>query len=385
MLHSFNSAKVPISIPALTPLQRSQLEDYRTKWLDIALCNSPSDRDMAEIGIYTAYESVRLKAPKEIIWADSPCSASKLATSMHYSQTNVIDKIRTILREKTSALLEHYLWSGVREEAVSSLRNPIYDQASTIFRHHISPAMTQDFCNTSEDFCLGQYDSHWLALFDFYSKVLKIDETEKMNGLGYVAQAAGPWWPMKDSVVISDRFKEIAMNNGQLHNPSGKAIEYADGWGTHALRGVRVPAYLIENPESITPAIINKENNQEIKRIMIEVFGFERYVLEGGGTLLSEDETGKLWMIKEYRDIHREHLFLVAVKNASKEPDGTYKSYLLRVPPWISSAKEGVAWTFGFDSELEAQARNWRMGRVLSAPTGAPLGTSNDYNPLQQS
>lgn len=40
---------------------------------------------------------------------------------------------------------------------------------------------------------------------------------------------------------------------------------------------------------------------------------------------------------------------MVEVVNATPEPDGTRRTYWLRVPPQTRTAKEGVAWTFGLD------------------------------------
>jgi len=38
---------------------------------------------------------------------------------------------------------------------------------------------------------------------------------------------------------------------------------------------------------------------------------------------------------------------MVEVHNSTPEPDGTRKTYYLRVPPTTRTAREAVAWTFG--------------------------------------
>lgn len=40
---------------------------------------------------------------------------------------------------------------------------------------------------------------------------------------------------------------------------------------------------------------------------------------------------------------------MVEVVNSTPEPDGTHRTYYLRVPPSIRIARPGVAWTFGVD------------------------------------
>ena len=42
---------------------------------------------------------------------------------------------------------------------------------------------------------------------------------------------------------------------------------------------------------------------------------------------------------------------MAEVKNATVEPDGSRKIYILRVPPDMRTAREGVAWTFGLTAE----------------------------------
>lgn len=38
---------------------------------------------------------------------------------------------------------------------------------------------------------------------------------------------------------------------------------------------------------------------------------------------------------------------MVEVVNCTSEPDGTHRTYWLRVPPRTRTARRGVAWTFG--------------------------------------
>ena len=42
---------------------------------------------------------------------------------------------------------------------------------------------------------------------------------------------------------------------------------------------------------------------------------------------------------------------MVEVINSTPELDNSFKTYFLRVPPNIKSAKEAVAWTFGKTKE----------------------------------
>ncbi len=45
--------------------------------------------------------------------------------------------------------------------------------------------------------------------------------------------------------------------------------------------------------------------------------------------------------------LNLEPVVAVEVINSTAEPDGTFKRYLLRVPPHVTTARAAVAWTFG--------------------------------------
>lgn len=52
-----------------------------------------------------------------------------------------------------------------------------------------------------------------------------------------------------------------------------------------------------------------------------------------------------------------EPVVMVEVVNSTPEPDGTRRTYWLRVPPRTLTAREGVAWTFGLSAEEYAPQR----------------------------
>ena len=76
---------------------------------------------------------------------------------------------------------------------------------------------------------------------------------------------------------------------------------------------------------------------------MIEKFGAANYLQDSNAKLISQDKVGKLWRKEIPED---EPLVMVELLNSTAEPDGSYKTYFLRVPPTIKTAREAVAWTF---------------------------------------
>lgn len=132
---------------------------------------------------------------------------------------------------------------------------------------------------------------------------------------------------------------------GRLHNDSGPAIAWPDGWSVYSVHGVRVPKELITDRSWLTVDRIRQERNAEIRRVMIERYGKDIYLKDSGAKMIHRDDWGTLWRTDFGRN--EEPLVVVEVVNSTPEPDGSYKNYFLGVPPTTTKAVEGVAWTFG--------------------------------------
>ena len=140
---------------------------------------------------------------------------------------------------------------------------------------------------------------------------------------------------------------------GRLDRGDGPALAYPDGFALYAWRGMPVPAEFLDALASLTPERIRTEENAELRRVMLEYYGYDRYLTDPAPSRC----TGRdriLWRIALEGD---EDVVMVEVVNSTPEPDGTYRTYWLRVPPRTRTAKEGVAWTFGLEGEAYAPVR----------------------------
>ena len=69
-----------------------------------------------------------------------------------------------------------------------------------------------------------------------------------------------------------------------------------------------------------------------------------------------EDECGVLWRKRwGYPTSLTGAWAAVEVRNGTAEPDGTHKTYFLRVPSQMRTAREAVAWTYGLMAEEYAR------------------------------
>ncbi len=164
-----------------------------------------------------------------------------------------------------------------------------------------------------------------------------------------LASAAGWWWPYAGFAVLSARPERLETMSGEIHCEDGPAVVYPDGWLVNAVRNVLLPATAFD-PDGLSAKDITEERNLEVRRVLLDLYGPDRYITDVGGTMVDADHAGELWSLPfsagpSVRASGR--MRMVRVVDATPQPDGTQRVYWLHVPPNMRSAQEAVAWTFG--------------------------------------
>jgi len=166
------------------------------------------------------------------------------------------------------------------------------------------------------------------------------------------------WLPHRRFVIACERPVELrswirpGATREELHHESGPAARWPDGWAVHAIDGVPVPERVVIGPDALTVDETLGEPNAEVRRVMCERRGYARLLGEAGGTLVDDDpEWGRLWRVDlrvppDEAIGDRDPVLLVECRNATAEPDGSFRRYVLRVPPTTRTAHEALAWTF---------------------------------------
>lgn len=114
-------------------------------------------------------------------------------------------------------------------------------------------------------------------------------------------------------------------------------------------RGVAVSERVAFHPESLMVEEILAETNAEVRRVMLERVGFERFFQHAHAEVLDQD-----------RDPGGERR-LLCVPLPQDEPlvclsvfcPSTGRRYVLRVPPTIRACRQAAAWMAGFDDPNE--------------------------------
>jgi hypothetical protein len=172
------------------------------------------------------------------------------------------------------------------------------------------------------------------------------EETWKLAGICRIAKSAGWWLPCQNICWISERHSVLERDErGRLHCASGPAVAYPDGWSIWAWHGVRVDRNVIASSETITTQQIESAVNVEARRVMIERYGFERFVRDAKFKPVQRDDFGTLF--RRAQGSLGFDLCFVEVVNSTAEPDGTFKRYMLPCRSWVRTAHEAVARSFG--------------------------------------
>ncbi|MFE7646102.1 DUF6745 domain-containing protein [Streptomyces phaeoluteigriseus] len=369
-------------------------------WRACAAAAVPADRVAAEAGVRRAYRRAGLAEPERVLWAASPREAVTLIRALDDRGPSVREAVRTAPWARERARLHaalgpagwaaHWaatggrLW-GTTQVLVERIRRGVLDEMTdgtgtagagpgtgTESRTGAGTATgtgTGTEARTGAgtgagagtggrtaeaelrllllDAVLGQHDAPWLAAFP--------TDREPLDGLAAVCRNAGWWWPFARVAVVCER--PVALHRdeaGRLDRGDGPALAYPDGFALYAWRGMPVPAAFLAELTALTPDRIRAEENAELRRVMLEHYGYDRYLADSGARPLHRDETGTLWRIDLDGD---EPVVMVEVLNSTPEPDGSRRTYWLRVPPSTRTAREGVAWTFGLRPDVYAPVR----------------------------
>jgi len=193
----------------------------------------------------------------------------------------------------------------------------------------------------------------------------------------YHAFLSGGWWLYWTSDTLywvakpTVHMETLPLGGRQLHNATGPALE-SDADDLYFWHGVRVPV-----PAEITLNDIKAASNMEVRRFLIEQYGYERYLRDAGLTLVDAcADDHPLTGLRTARLFHDEvnQITLLDMLNSTPEPDGSVKRYVVSVD---SEAYQGRA---GREC-LAAMASTWRRRSDHSLYFRTP----EDYWPIAES
>jgi Domain of unknown function (DUF6745) len=271
-------------ITKLTPQQQQRLVEFREEWIAVGCDCSPADRPAAEGAIAEMY--ARMKQPKPgFRWFESPKQAA--------------------LEIKRLANSPDAVWR----------------------------------CRW------GQQEVAWISFYTFCEEIGVKYTGEQSEALGLwraVGQSCNWWWPMEGVCFLSERPRAIHWDErGRLHNADRKAVEYPDGWGVYSWHGTRVPARVIEDPDSYTAKELAGIRNTEHTRAIAEKLGWAKYLDKLGTKVIDEwtdPHTGLQYRLLDPKVRHGELQPRFIQKQSSILHDNSQPIYLEPVHPGLRTA-----------------------------------------------
>jgi hypothetical protein len=385
-----------VKIDKLTPEQEQLCNDVAAEWIAIGLSTAPANRPDAEAGVRLAYEMAGHKPPPPFICVkcETPYTLEEVQARFPLRALATVD-----LSARNEGITLHHVSTGGGDSQPVPCRNeacggaPLYagiqwalsPDAAVVLAAALAGGQPSSHLS---GFVYGCHAAGWLSFYDAWGR-LGIDVHE-LEGLIQVAKNACWWLPFDCLAIVCDRPERVQLDaDHRLHDDKDAAVRFRDGYALHAIHGVTVPERVVTAPETITWQDIDAESNLEVRRVMLNIFGAERYIRDSGAQKVHQDSFGELYRKEVPGD---EAVVMVRVVNATPEnvPPGTwhwekngdrvthdevlrhiawtyfhtghapagytwfcdvaaapvYKEYWLRVPPTIETAHEAAAWTF---------------------------------------
>ena len=378
-------------IEKLSVEQEARLPEFRKEWLTTGLNTDPCDRQATEKAIKGIYEWCGEKAPEKFIWMDSPlgcqiflnlfknCSKTKIEETDMWA--NLRDNLAANLGDNLAANLGDKLWAHLWDNLAVNLAAHLEDNLAVNLGDNLAvnlqanlganlgaklwanlgaklgdklknniKKLDLEYFNIKSWFFGGSLFSYWVAWITFAKEIgLKYPDKQQkgLNLMTTLCKSSFWWYPFKGFCVCSEKPKFIFRENDRLHNVTGAAIEFRDGYKLWSIDGMTVTEQIVMMPETLTIQQIEDETNVEIRRIMIQRFGEEKYLIEtkavcidfSAGLGLQGSAPRALYVLPKGEKI------LFGTDGSTKRP------YFMRVPTEAKTCSEAHRMISGLDDE----------------------------------
>lgn len=379
----------------LTQEQAAYTDQFTQERIAAMLSTAPIDEREAEQHLQAAYRAAGLK-PVPVRWFDSPADfvhalfankkirgKKRVADNAknYYTESDVgedmQDRVRHSVRHSLRDDVLDLVGDSVRDDVRHSVRdsvgnsvrdsvrditqvyvwedNDVWDRVAYIVEYIAGDSVQNYFDrgwhdsvwrrveHITEYSVQAHFDADWLSVSRFFHEVF---EENKLIHLALLNEmVCGYRLGNKQAWLVHKPIRLERDEQGRLHSTDGMCIHYRDGWGFYAWHGTRCSEKLILHPEQITREEWMNERNLEIRRLMQERIGNERFVEMLGGRCIDQGRRADLIEVK-LRDDPEKVARFVRVKDTSTE-----RVYYLRVPPTFDKADEALAWTFGLEEQ----------------------------------
>ena len=394
-----------------------QIEHLRAKWRKLVRPGRKADRERVKEGLVQAYQAVGVHAPRIVLWVDSPWELRRVGRLLAQwfdpiggDINHGANKHRTILMDQVGPLamigrlqqrltafsqvhpdtrIESSLEESSEEKPISDLfQRVVIGIVTELLKGHsaadpkaLELNMAQEaFLRVSEaavffqivamrslvatqmrEQCLG---FSWFnsagchispQVVDFLVNVLGSPSFDYFKGMQILAEENVWWAPFRDVAIVCDPpVVNLYDDTGAPTNHTGAVVKYSNGDAIYTMDRVVVPERYITSWSEVTAQEIMGVRNAEVRRVLMQRYGYERLMTDLDAKLYCKDDYGELYRLYEAQRSGFQYPIaqFVKVQNKTPEPDGSFKSYVLHIANMgINSPHAAVASTFGLRPE----------------------------------
>lgn len=248
------------------------------------------------------------------------------------------NQLRAQLSEQLGDQLKLQLWNQLRAQLWNQIRVQLRKEQP---KEEMLSHLDNGWFLAEPAYWIG----HYAACRDIEAAKYSPQQDELLRQWEKLAAASGWWFPYEGICFCSERHERIHFDaEKRLHCEDGPAILCRDGFSVHAWHGTRVPAEWIEETDDVDPKLALTWENIEQRRCLAEIIGWSKVLNQLSPTVVDEDtpEVGRLLRV-DLPDAPGEQFLQVQC--------GTGRTFVLPVPPEMTSARQANAWTYGLKPE----------------------------------
>jgi len=274
-------------IDELTPELEALIVEVRDEWVAQAIGGDSSMHvEHAVEGVRWLYDLAKLKPPEDVLIADSPFAAVMWARDHGAKDLKTTDRDGLGYWSGLGAWIDFYRRAGL--DSVNAL----------------------------------EPTTRWLKLM-----------------------RSGVWDMLlfERIAIVVRRPDSVMTDSGRLHNPTGPAVRFRDGYTLHAWRGIVVPADWIEKKTEIDPSLALTHTNLEQRRALCEILGWDKVLEKLKSKEIDRDIDPEIGTLLEV------DLPGVGASRFLRVRCGTGRAFVLAVPATVCTAREANAWGYALD------------------------------------
>ena len=361
-------------IEALSADQWAAVARERERWVAIGSCTDPADRETTEEVITGFYRRIGKDRPA-FVWGSGPLASCLEATLV--ASLSKRGKLRDQLWEQLGEQLRDQLWDQLWGQLRGPLRGQLggqlwgqlwdqlwgqlggqlwgqlggqlwgqlWDQLWGQLGGQLGGQARRELDNGWHLAQPGFWIGHYAACRDVAGAEYASKDDELLRQWERLAAASGWWFPYEGVCFCAERHERVRFDaERRLHCEDGPAILCRDGFAVHAWHGTRVPADWIEQTADVDPKLALTWENIEQRRCLAEIVGWDKVLDQLSPVVVDEDspEVGKLLRV-DLPDAPGEQFLQVRC--------GTGRTFVLPVPPEMTTARQANAWTYGLNPE----------------------------------